>query len=138
MGRRDSEMAADPFLQFNSVGGLVAHGAHQRAIIRTDARKFDEKVIPSRGALITTVEVALVPGKPHGRAVHSFRPGVLRDAMRIQLSQSIVSGNAVNVCPVCGNWFERGGRGGDVKRSIARFCSDRCRNAFHNKQRASK
>ena len=102
-------------------------------------RAFDEKVIPSRGALITTeLEVVLVPGKPDGRAVLSFRPRILRDAMRIQLAQSIASGNAVNACPVCGSWFERGGRGGDVKRSIARFCSDRCRNAFHNKQRASK
>jgi hypothetical protein len=32
----------------------------------------------------------------------------------------------------------KGGRGGAAKRSIARFCSDRCRNQFHNDRRASK
>jgi hypothetical protein len=103
-------------------------------------RAFEEKIIPSRGEWIPTdLQAVLVPpGKPDGRARLLFRPRVLRDAMRIQLMQSIAVGNAVNACPVCGSWFERGGRGGDVKRSIARFCSDRCRNAFHNKQRASK
>jgi hypothetical protein len=103
-------------------------------------RAFEEKIIPSRGDWIPTdLQLVLAfPGKPDGRPVPLFRPRTLRDAMRVQLVQSIARGNAVNVCPVCGGWFERGGRGGDVKRSIARFCSDRCRNAFHNKQRASK
>src|SRR5262249_33224748 len=110
-----------------------------KATVRALRRAIDEDAIPSRGALITAeLEVLLVPGKPDGWPVLSFRPRILRDAMRIQLAQSIAGGNAISVCPICGVWFQRGGRGGDAKRSIARFCSDKCRNTFHNKQRASK
>ncbi len=101
-------------------------------------RAFEEKVVPIRGALITDLEVLLVSGKPDGRPTLSLRPFNLLGAMRIQLAQSVASGNAINVCPVCGNWFEKGGRGGDAKRSIARFCSDRCRTQFHNDRRTSK
>jgi hypothetical protein len=110
-----------------------------KTTVRALRRAIDEDVIPSRGALITAeLEVWLVPVKPDTWPVLSFRPRTLREAMRIQLAQSIASGNAISVCPICGVWFERGGRGGEAKRSIARFCSNKCRNAFHNKQRASK
>jgi hypothetical protein len=110
-----------------------------KATIAGLRRAIDEDAFPSRGAIIDAeLDVLLVSGKPDGRPVLSFRPKNLRNAMRIQLAQSIAGGNAISVCPICGAWFQRGGRGGDVKRSIARFCSDKCRNAFHNKQRASK
>jgi hypothetical protein len=101
-------------------------------------RAFEEKVIPKPGFLITELDVILVPGKPDGRLALSLRPKVLVDAMRVQLAQSIAGGNEISVCEVCGSWFEKGGRGGDAKRSIARFCSDKCRNQFHNERRASK
>jgi hypothetical protein len=101
-------------------------------------RAIDEKVIRPRGFLITTIDVFLVSGLPDGGPALSLQPQNLRDAMRIQLAQSIASGNLINVCPVCGQWFEKGGRGGGAKRSIARFCSDKCRNQFHNERRASK
>jgi hypothetical protein len=102
-------------------------------------RAVDEKVIRSgKNALITTIDVLLVSGQPDGRPTLSLRPQNLIDAMRIQLAQSIASGNLINVCPICGAWFEKGGRGGSAKRSIARFCSDKCRNQFHNERRASK
>jgi hypothetical protein len=101
-------------------------------------RAFEEKVIPQLGALVTSLDVLLLAGKPDGRPTLSLRPTILLDAMRLQLAQSIAGGNVINVCPVCDSWFEKGGRGGDAKRSIAKFCSDKCRNQFHNDRRVSK
>ena len=109
-----------------------------KATVQGLRNAIDEDAFPSRGVIIAETDLLLVSGKPDEWPVLSHRPRSLRNAMRIQLAQSIAGGNAISVCPICGAWFQRGGRGGDVKRSIARFCSDKCRNAFHNKQRASK
>jgi hypothetical protein len=94
------------------------------------------QLLRSRGAApgrvrtrISNIEVLLAE-EPEGRRALVLRPPSLLDAMKLQLAQSAGSGNDIKTCPRCGRWFEAGAEG---KRSVARFCSDKCRNQFHRK-----
>lgn len=98
-------------------------------------RAFEENhpIVAGVGAHITEIGVTLKPTKPDGKPALVFEPRVLIDGMRLQLAQSIASGNEIHVCEECGTWFEVGG--GGAKRTIARFCSTPCKGKFHYKQR---
>jgi hypothetical protein len=83
--------------------------------------------------MITSVDVLLstdsAPAGAHRGLV--LRPPSLIDAIKLQLAQSVASGNAISTCQQCSKWFEVGGKG---KRNIAKFCSDRCRSRFNYEQ----
>jgi hypothetical protein len=90
-------------------------------------------------ARMAAVDVTLVSGEPWVPGLPAIpkptlvlRPHTLFDAMMVQLALSTAGGNALATCEQCGNPFEVGATG---KRSIARFCSDACRNKFHNQRR---
>jgi hypothetical protein len=96
------------------------------------------KTANSRGtyARVGSVDVLLVPGTgPDARPVMVMEPGNLLQAMNLELAQSVAGGAALNECQQCKRWFEAG-RG--AKRSIAKFCSDSCRNRFHYEKGVSR
>jgi hypothetical protein len=81
---------------------------------------------------VASVDV-LLETHPLGRQLLQLRPKTLMDAMLLQMAQAFASGAAIAACQQCGQWFEVGGEG---KRSVAKFCSDKCRNRFNYEQRA--
>jgi hypothetical protein len=89
-------------------------------------------IIQTYGAAIAPVDLKVIAGKPDGRPVLAFAPRTLRDAMRIQLAQSIVSGNSLHTCLQCGRWFERT----EAKGRVAKFCSSEHRFQYHNERRS--
>jgi hypothetical protein len=86
-------------------------------------------------AAMATVKVVLVSGEPDAKPILVLRPPTLWDAMLTQLALSKAGGGSLATCEQCGNPFEVGASG---KRSVAKFCSDECRNRFNNQRRARK
>jgi hypothetical protein len=56
-------------------------------------------------------------------------------AMELQAIRSILAGRRSLQCIECSGWFEIGA---DARRSIAKFCSIRCKDSYHNRLKASK
>jgi hypothetical protein len=84
-------------------------------------------------AHMASVKVMLIASGDAGpKPMLVLRPATLWDAMMTQLALSTAGGNSLATCEQCGNPFEVGASG---KRSIAKFCSDECRNRFHNQRR---
>jgi hypothetical protein len=77
---------------------------------------------------MATLNVGLQSGLPDTKPALVLWPQTLLDAMIVQFAQSKASGRTIRACQQCGNWFEQGF---DAKRSVAKFCSDRCRNRYH-------
>jgi hypothetical protein len=95
------------------------------------------RVVNSRGtyARVGKLNVLLVPGTgPDARPVMVMEPENLLQAMNLQLAQSVAGGAALIPCQQCGRWFEAGH---GAKRTVAKFCTDSCRNRFHY-ERASR
>jgi hypothetical protein len=92
----------------------------------------------SRKALIslTSVSVILVPGYRGERPKLSFRPETLLDAMHLQLGLFLTTEGSLQSCKECGQWFERGAM--KARRSIAVFCSEKCKNHFHYVKRKTR
>jgi len=84
---------------------------------------------------MASLKAFLVSGEPNTRPALVLQPPSLLEAMKLQLAQSHASGAALQRCsqPSCGKWFEVGAAG---KRSVAKFCSDTCRNRYHYERRA--
>jgi hypothetical protein len=78
---------------------------------------------------LTSVRAILVPGSPGERPKLSFRPETLLDAMHLQLGLFLSTEGSLQSCKQCGKWFERGTT--KARRSIAVFCSEKCKNRFH-------
>lgn len=64
----------------------------------------------------------------------SLRPDCLLSAIDLQFYQAITGMTELRACEHCGDWFECGPGGG--RRTVSRFCSDRCRFNFHNERRS--
>jgi hypothetical protein len=79
---------------------------------------------------VTEVTVALLSGEPGGdvKPTLVLQPKNLLDAMKVQLASAAAGGVSLHTCAQCGRWFPVGDK---AKRSVARFCSDRCRLRFH-------
>jgi len=78
---------------------------------------------------LTSIEVVLEPGSAGERTKLTLKPATLRDAMYLQLGESLTTEGSLQSCRQCGNWFERGTT--EARRSIAQFCSEKCKNRFH-------
>jgi hypothetical protein len=87
---------------------------------------------------VTTIDVALLSGESHGSTVEPavkpilvLQPKTLLDAMKLQLAQAQAGGATLHTCDQCGRLFEVGA---GAKRSVAKFCSDKCRQRHHYEQ----
>lgn len=88
---------------------------------------------------MTNLDVLLVPqqsvddGK---RFTMHFQPRNLFEAMRLQIARSVSGGGSIRRCKQCGEWFETGAS--ESRRSIAVFCSEKCKNRFHYLERSKR
>jgi hypothetical protein len=88
---------------------------------------------------MTALDVLLVPKSAEAdgdRYTMLLQPRNLLEAMNLQLAKSVASGGAIRACKQCGEWFEAGA--GESRRSIAIFCSEKCKNRFHYLERSSR
>ena len=86
---------------------------------------------------LTSLDVLLVPqasvedGK---RFTMHLQPRNLLEAMLLQLAKSVSGGGSIRRCKQCDDWFEAGAS--ESRRSIAVFCSEKCKNRFHYLERS--
>jgi hypothetical protein len=85
---------------------------------------------------ITSIDVALLSHEPGTRPALILRPRTLLNAMHLQMATSVASGGSVRACAQCGEWFEAGSS--NARRSIAIFCSTRCKNRHNYLRRIGK
>jgi hypothetical protein len=91
---------------------------------------------------LTSIDVALISGEldyrdeNSGRPILVLQPRTLLDAMHLQLGKFVASDGSLQVCKQCGEWFERGAS--ESRRSIAIFCSEKCKNRFHYLERSKR
>jgi hypothetical protein len=78
---------------------------------------------------LISIGVILVPGSPGKRPKLSLEPATLLDAMHLELGLRLTTEGSLQSCKQCGRWFERGTT--KARRSIAVFCSVKCKNRFH-------
>jgi hypothetical protein len=64
-----------------------------------------------------------------------IRPDSTKDALVYHAARMIAGGTTFQTCEHCGEPFLGGGMGRGAKRGDARFCTDKCRSAFHNEAR---
>ena len=75
---------------------------------------------------MTSIDVALLSREPGSRPALVLQPRNLLDAMHLQLAKFVATDGSIRACRQCGEWFVSGL--GDARRSIAIFCSERCKN----------
>ena len=98
-------------------------------------RSEGNSVDPSQTIKITTLDVSLrTAGRNNRRPALLLAPRNLSVAMHLQMAQSAAGGASIIACKQCSDWFERGAS--DSRRSIAIFCSEKCKNRFHYLERA--
>jgi hypothetical protein len=121
----------------------VDHWQHQikevRALIRSlqaglTGQNFANAFAARVRTRITSLDV-LLSFEPGSRPAMVLQPRTLTEAIKLQLTQSAASNNTILTCQQCNEWFEVGG---DAKRSVAKFCSDRCRFRFNYERRVGK
>ncbi|SRR6266404_2605951 len=106
-----------------------------RRLISTLKKSGENSVDPSQTIKITTLDVSLrTAGRNYRRPALLLAPRNLSVAMQLQLGKFVAGGGDVVACRQCSDWFERGAS--DARRSIAVFCSARCKNRFHYIERA--
>jgi hypothetical protein len=97
-------------------------------------RSRDQVSLPS-------ITVRLVPGELDvdgniGRPKLLLGPKDLLEAMYLQLGKFVAGDGSLRSCRQCGEWFECGGT--ESRRSIAIFCSEKCKNRFHYLERTKR
>jgi len=85
---------------------------------------------------LTSVAAIIVPGSSGKRPKLSLEPKKLLDAMYLQLGLFLSTDGSLQSCKQCGKWFERGTT--KARRSIAVFCSEKCKNRFHYVERTKR
>jgi hypothetical protein len=76
------------------------------------------------------------PDNPNNRPVLVLEPQNLRDGMLLQLAQRVATEGSIYICKQCAKPFEAGV--GESRRSIAQFCTERCKNRYHYLRRIGK
>jgi hypothetical protein len=84
---------------------------------------------------VSGVELYLSIKSPKAPANLEVRARSLIDAIELQAIQSILGGRRSIQCIECSTWFEIGA---GARRSQSKFCSTRCKDSYHNRQKASK
>jgi hypothetical protein len=89
---------------------------------------------------MTSLDVLLVPRALEvakgDRFAMLLQPRDLLEAMNLQLAKFFATGGSIRECKQCGDSFEAGAS--DSRRSIAIFCSEKCKNRFHYLERAKR
>jgi hypothetical protein len=85
----------------------------------------------------TKIDVALLSGEAGARPTMVLQPPNLLSAIYLQLATAVAGGNSIRQCAECDRWFHTG-IGDKVRRSVAIFCSEECKNRHHYKQRKAK
>jgi hypothetical protein len=86
---------------------------------------------------LTNLEVLLVPARSETkRFAMVLHPKNLIEAMHLQLATSVAGSGSIRTCKQCGSWFESGAS--ESRRSVAIFCSEKCKNRFHYLERAKR
>jgi hypothetical protein len=78
---------------------------------------------------LTSIKAILVPGFSGEGPKLSLEPATLLHAMYLQLGMFLTADGSLRGCKQCREWFERGTT--KARRSIAVFCSEKCKNRFH-------
>lgn len=132
---------ADRFglLVLPSQGGNSLWHWHEEAMsVRRSVElwKDDPDLFPTRlqhDQSVARVDVHITSAD--GRPIMRFVPPSLVQAISLQFLQAVLSGARVKACRHCGKWFEVGA---GSRRSVAAFCTDRCRVLdFHRKRKES-
>jgi hypothetical protein len=76
------------------------------------------------------------PHNPNNRPVLVLQPQNLLEGMLLQLAQRVATEGSIYICKQCANAFAAGV--GESRRSIAVFCSERCKNRYHYLRRIGK
>ena len=79
------------------------------------------------------VKLTLSVKSAHSPATLDAGPENLFSALELQAIQSILAGRRSHQCIECSNWFEIGV---GARRSMAKFCSRRCKDSYHNRLKA--
>jgi hypothetical protein len=91
---------------------------------------------------LTSIDVSLLSAAPDEQFENPRRPTLvlqpadLLDAMHLQLAKFVASEGSLVLCKQCNEPFERGAS--ESRRSIAVFCSEKCKNRFHYLERAKR
>lgn len=72
---------------------------------------------------------SLIPHPSATRPALRIRTHTFSTGLWLQFGLAASEERNLHACDWCGQWFTRGGRGG---KAIARFCSNKCRDSFHN------
>jgi hypothetical protein len=79
------------------------------------------------------VKLTLSVKSAHSPATVDAGPENLFAALELQAIQSILGGRRSHQCIECTNWLEIGA---GARRSLAKFCSTRCKDSYHNRLKA--
>jgi hypothetical protein len=85
-------------------------------------------------SLYSTLDFSVSMQTPNAPPVIQIRCKDLMGAMELQAVQSIIAGRKSLQCIECSTWFEIGG---GARRSQSKFCSQRCKDSYHNRLKAS-
>jgi hypothetical protein len=85
----------------------------------------------------TKIDVAVLSVEAGSRPTMILEPPTLLSAIYLQLATAVAIGKSIRVCAECSRWFHTG-IGEKVRRSVAIFCSEECKNRHHYKQRKAR
>jgi hypothetical protein len=114
--------------------GGVIRTANSR-MVKFEATKIGV-VLESRPKLDRRGRAIPDPHNPNNRPVLVLQPQNLREGMLLQLAQRVATEGSIYICKQCAKAFEAGV--GESRRSIAVFCSERCKNRYHYLRRIGK
>jgi hypothetical protein len=117
----------------NPPGGII-RTANSR-MVRFEATSI-KVILESRPRLDKDDRPIFDPNNPDNRPVLVLQPQSLREGMQLQLAQRVATEGSIYICKQCAKPFEAGV--GEGRRSIAQFCSQRCKNRYHYLRRIGK
>jgi hypothetical protein len=114
--------------------GGVIRTANSR-MVKFKATSIDV-VLESRPKLDQRGRAIPDPHNPNNRPVLVLQPQNLLEGMFLQLAQRVATEGSIYICKQCAKAFEAGV--GESRRSIAQFCTERCKNRYHYLRRIGK
>jgi hypothetical protein len=157
---RFAELGSSPsaYVKFASAWGLLETAADKGATEKLEAWRREVRKMkglismlavknPQPGGILRTgpgirfqatkIDVAVLSVEAGSRPTMILEPPTLLSAIYLQLATAVASGKSIRVCAECSRWFHTG-IGEKVRRSVAIFCSEECKNRHHYKQRKAR
>jgi hypothetical protein len=88
----------------------------------------------NKDTMVGSVGLYLSIKSPRSPISLEVRQASLLHAIQLQAVQSILGGRSSIQCIECSTWFEIGT---GARRSLAKFCSTKCKDSYHNRLKAS-